>query len=83
MSNNKQAIPVVQDDTLIYWSNGQDYRLTVGTLAWHAWLSSATTFAFRGEGGTFTARREQAGHKRGAGIGVPTAGIRASSTESI
>lgn len=28
-------------------------------------LSSATTFAFRSEVGTFTARRERSGYKRG------------------
>lgn len=65
MSNQKQAMPVVQDDTLLYQSNGQACRLTVGTPAWYAWLSTATTFAFRSEVGTFTARCEQAGHKRG------------------
>ena len=65
MSNQKQAMPVVQEDILLYQRNGQDCRLTVGTPAWYAWLSTATTFAFRSEVGTFTARREQAGHKRG------------------
>jgi len=65
MSKQKQAMPVVQDDILLYQRDGQDYRLTVGTPAWYAWLSSATTFAFRSEMGNFTARREQAGNKRG------------------
>jgi predicted ATPase/DNA-binding CsgD family transcriptional regulator len=65
MSNYEQAMPVVQEDTLLYQRNGQGRRLTVGTPAWYAWLSTATTFAFRSEVGTFTARREQAGHKRG------------------
>ena len=65
MSNQKQAMPVVQEETLLYQRNGQACRLTVGTPAWYAWLSTATTFAFRSEVGTFTARREQAGHKRG------------------
>src|SRR6266700_2264934 len=65
MSNPDQAMPVVQEDTLLYQRNGQTCRLTVGTPAWYAWLSTATTFAFRREVGTFTARREQAGHKRG------------------
>ncbi len=65
MSNQKQAMPVVQDDILLYQRNGQACRLTVGTPAWYAWLSTATTFAFRSEMGSFTARREQAGHKRG------------------
>jgi DNA-binding CsgD family transcriptional regulator len=58
-------LPVVQEDILHYQSNGQVCRLTVGTAAWYAWLSTATHFAFRSEVGTFTARREQAGHKRG------------------
>jgi predicted ATPase len=65
MSNQKQAMPVVQDDILLYQRNGQDCQLTVGTPAWYTWLSTATTFAFRSEMGSFTARREQAGHKRG------------------
>jgi predicted ATPase/DNA-binding CsgD family transcriptional regulator len=65
MSKQKQAMPVVQDDILLYQRDGQDYRLTVGTPAWYAWLNSATTFAFRSKMGTFTARREQAGNKRG------------------
>ena len=67
MSNQKQAMPVVQDDILLYQRDGQDCRLTVGTPVWYAWLSTATTFAFHSEVGTFTARREQAGHKRGGG----------------
>jgi len=65
MSSQKRAMPVVQEDILYYQSNGQDCRLTVGTAAWYAWLSTATHFAFRSEAGTFTARHEQAGHKRG------------------
>jgi Mrp family chromosome partitioning ATPase len=65
MSKQKQAMPVVQEDVLLYQRDGQERRLTVGTPAWYAWLSSATAFAFRSEMGTFTARREQAGNKRG------------------
>src|SRR2546430_3048985 len=65
MSNQKQAVPVVQGDILLYQRNGQDHRLAVGTPVWYAWLDTATTFSFRSELGTFTARCEQAGHKRG------------------
>ena len=65
MSKHDEAMPVVQDGSLLYKRNGQVYWLTVGTPAWYAWLSMATTFAFRCEVGTFTARKEQAGHKRG------------------
>jgi predicted ATPase/DNA-binding CsgD family transcriptional regulator len=65
MAYHAQRVPVVQNDTLIYQKDGQDYRLEVGTPGWYAWLVTATTFAFRSEVGGFTARREQAGHKRG------------------
>ncbi len=62
---HEQAMPVVQDDILIYQRSGQDCRLPVGTPDWYAWLSTARTFAFRSAFGTFTARKEQASNKRG------------------
>jgi LuxR family transcriptional regulator, maltose regulon positive regulatory protein len=37
----------------------------VGTPAWYNWLTTARTFAFTGGSGTFTARKERAGNKRG------------------
>src|SRR5215831_12120180 len=60
-----QITPLVQDDTLTYRRDGQAQTLVVGTPAWYAWLSTATTFAFTSDRGTFRARREQAGNKRG------------------
>src|SRR5215212_722034 len=33
--------------------------IAVGTPAWYAWLEGATTFAFVGVGGSFTARKER------------------------
>ena len=36
--------------------------VAVDTPAWFAWLDEATTFAFAGEGGTFTARKERGSH---------------------
>jgi predicted ATPase/DNA-binding CsgD family transcriptional regulator len=60
-----QATPFVQDDTLTYQRDGQAQTVVVGTPAWYAWLQTATTFAFTNDRGTFTARREQAGNKRG------------------
>jgi hypothetical protein len=65
MSNDDHTIPVVQGETLLYLSDGQEARLTVGTHAWYAWLSTATSFAFRSPFGTFTARKERAGNQRG------------------
>ncbi len=65
MKDKKDAIPVVQDDTLTYWQGGQDHRLSVGTPAWYTWLGTARAFAFRNAFGTFTARKERASNKRG------------------
>jgi LuxR family maltose regulon positive regulatory protein len=57
--------PTVQGETLVYRQDGQDLLLPVDTVAWFAWLETASTFSFVSETGRFTARREQAGHKRG------------------
>src|SRR5436305_1991065 len=57
--------PTVQGETLVYRQDGQEQVLTVDSAAWFAWLETASTFSFVSETGSFTARREQAGHKRG------------------
>src|SRR3989440_8201092 len=57
--------PTVQGETLVYRQDGKEQVLTVETAAWFAWLETASTFSFVSETGSFTARREQAGHKRG------------------
>src|SRR3989442_1280172 len=65
-SREKSAMtPTVQGETLVYRQDGQEQVLTVDTAAWFAWLEAASTFTFVSEEGLFTARREQAGHKRG------------------
>src|SRR6266702_3532169 len=58
--------PTIQGETLVYRQDGQEQVLTVDTAAWFAWLETASTFSFVSEEGLFTARREQAGHKRGS-----------------
>src|SRR5438876_7275241 len=57
--------PIVQGDTLVYQQGGHEQTLAVGTAAGYSWLETASTFAFVSGSGTFTARREQSGHKRG------------------
>ncbi len=57
--------PSVHGATLVYQQQGHDQALTVGTPDWYAWLATATTFAFYGECGSFTARKERAGNGRG------------------
>src|SRR2546430_6002823 len=57
--------PTVQGETLVYRQDGQEQVLTVDTAVWFVWLETVSTFSFVSETGSFTARREQAGHKRG------------------
>jgi len=66
MSNENQTTALVCDETLSYQRDGEDYQLPVGTSAWYAWLQTATLFRVRSPFGTFTMRREQAGHQQGS-----------------
>src|SRR2546429_7485872 len=69
-SREKSAMtPTVQGDTLVYQQDGQDLLLPGDTGGWFAWVETASTFSVVSEIGSFTARREQAGHKRGGWYG--------------
>jgi predicted ATPase/DNA-binding CsgD family transcriptional regulator len=59
------STPLVRFDTLLYQHNGQKHNLKVGTPEWYAWLHNYPTFAFSSEYGSFTARKETAGNRRG------------------
>jgi LuxR family maltose regulon positive regulatory protein len=50
----------VEETTLLASASGAD-AILVGTPAWYAWLEQATTFAFVGARGRFTARKERRG----------------------
>lgn len=58
-------IAVLSGDTLTYYKNGQEQHLCIETPEWYTWLMTATSFAFIGEQGSFTARKEQMRNKRG------------------
>ncbi len=58
-------LPTVQGDILVYREGDQERVLTIGTVAWFAWLETASTFSFVSDVGTFTARKERAGTQRG------------------
>jgi len=60
-----QASATVQGDLLFYQRNGQDSRLIVGSAARYEWLKTASPFTFTCDQGTFTARAERAGNRRG------------------
>src|SRR5919108_5576520 len=57
--------PLIEGNTLTYQQCGQPAHLLVDTSEWYAWLRSASTFTFHSKQGTFTARKERAGSRRG------------------
>jgi predicted ATPase len=57
--------PLIQGNTLTYYQSGQPAHVLVDTSDWYTWLRTASTFTFHNEHGTFTARKERAGSKRG------------------
>src|SRR5215467_14256232 len=66
MSKKDQTTAIVAGERLCYQQDGEVYQLQVGTSAWYAWLQTAMLFRVRSTLGTFTMRREQAGHQHGA-----------------
>ena len=60
-----QTLPILRDGVLTYRSQDATQTITVGTPAWERWLRDATAFVVEQEGGTFTARKERAGNRRG------------------
>jgi len=50
--------PTVRDETLTWRVAGADHTILVGSPAWFTWLEGATSFAYQGPGGSFTARKE-------------------------
>jgi predicted ATPase/DNA-binding CsgD family transcriptional regulator len=59
------STPKVQTDTLLYQQNGLQHILKVGAPEWYNWLNNNPIFAFSSEYGSFTARKESAGNRRG------------------
>jgi hypothetical protein len=60
-----QHHPTVQEDRLVYQLDGRTQQIMLDTSEWYAWLGVASMFTFRSAIGTFTARKEHAGNKRG------------------
>src|SRR5258708_38156727 len=60
-----KPIPLVRDTLLVDPREEHEQMLTVGTPQWYAWLAQAEAFAFTSPSGAFTARKEQAGNRRG------------------
>jgi predicted ATPase/DNA-binding CsgD family transcriptional regulator len=60
-----QGSPRLVEEMLIYEQHGQEQSLRVGTPEWYLWLTTASLFTVTDSSGTFTARKERAGSKRG------------------
>ncbi|HEV2656856.1 MAG TPA: AAA family ATPase, partial [Ktedonobacteraceae bacterium] len=60
-----QDHPTVQEDRLVYELDGRTQEIILETSEWYTWLDIASMFTFRSTIGTFTARKERAGNKRG------------------
>jgi predicted ATPase/DNA-binding CsgD family transcriptional regulator len=60
-----QASPIIQDGMLTYQQDEHPAQIVVDSMGWYAWLQTASTFTFRSEHGSFTARKERAGNRRG------------------
>src|SRR3954464_13622519 len=59
-----RSTPRVAGATLV--ARAEDARaIAVGTPAWYAWLEGASTFAFVGAAGSFTAHKERWQHADG------------------
>jgi hypothetical protein len=57
--------PILRNNTLYFQQEGQQQTITVGTPDWYTWLNTVSTLAFSSEHGSFTARKEQPGNRRG------------------
>src|SRR6266516_3515143 len=60
-----RATQVVRDKILHYCQHGQEETLIVESAEWYRWLDTVSVFAFKSSHGSFTARKEQAGNRRG------------------
>jgi hypothetical protein len=58
--------PIVKDGLLTYPQGGSSAQVEVDSADWYTWLETASSFAFRSEQGSFTARKERAGNRRGS-----------------
>src|SRR5581483_5213866 len=57
---------VVLDTTLMYQQDGRQVMLPVGSSSWFSWLQTATSFTFKHDAGSFTARKTRASNGRGS-----------------
>jgi predicted ATPase len=61
----REIPPLILGEVLTYQQNNSTVELIVGSTHWYTWLKTASTFTFRSGQGSFTARKERAGNRRG------------------
>jgi AAA domain-containing protein len=61
----RETPSIIQDEVLTYQQDDSTAQVIVGSAGWYAWLQAASTFTFRSGQGSFTARKERAGNRRG------------------
>src|SRR5215469_16261883 len=61
----RETPPLILGEVLTYQQDDSPVEVIVGSTHWYAWLETASTFTFRSGQTTFTARKEQAGNRRG------------------
>ncbi len=62
----EKAIPILRNDKLSYRQENATHIIVAGTPTWNLWLQNAKVFVVEHELGTFTARKERAGNRRGS-----------------
>src|SRR5260370_6941422 len=64
-----RATPTIRDTTLLVYEEGQTISLVVGSEQWFEWLrkDTSTIFSVHTLDGSYTARKELAGNRRGGG----------------
>jgi hypothetical protein len=60
----RKTAPLLVDHTRLVLPEREADAILVGSPAWFAWLAGATSFAFIGEYGRFTAHKERRGATR-------------------
>src|SRR5260221_13235298 len=62
-----RATPTIRDTTLLVYEEEQAISLVVGSEQWFEWLGkdTSTIFSVRTLDGSYTARKERAGNRRG------------------
>ncbi len=62
-----RSTPTIHDNTLLLYEEEQAISIVVGSVQWFSWVGkeTSTTFSFHSLQGSYTARKERVGNRRG------------------